>query len=361
MLRTNITQDELDALVGKSFILNYFSDETPAVNKKYHGAIGTFTSVGPIFNTRNGRCAMINVKWKNESLNGTILSIDAARDDFDVLEDQFGGDNDEYFESKHENRYYYRSLTEAKGLTPEEKMDKWHNGERKENIKACSDEKLKEYRKICRAKGYAEQVKLINAEIKRRKNESANTLTEGLFGTTEKERTQMETVKAMIKRLRSYMGDTGSSIADDNPVSAGLCYVKKGLKRDIPAITVHLKRFSKSYQGTEFSEVRKFAKMWDLQQEKIANEKDETIIVYTLSKDRKYPTTFNESLNESITYSNLTEIGQRAMDHAVEHLRAAFEDFTTIMFRGGMENDNDFEEMQELKNNLGKILDKLPW
>lgn len=67
-----------------------------------------------------------------------------------------------------------RLITEGKALTPEEKMDRWHKGTRKENIKACSDEKLKEYRKICRAKGYAEEVRQINAEIKRRKVEGVN-------------------------------------------------------------------------------------------------------------------------------------------------------------------------------------------
>ena len=65
-------------------------------------------------------------------------------------------------------------ITEGKSLTPEEKMDRWHNGTCKENIKACNIDKLKEYRKICRAKGYAEQVKLINAELKRRKDEGIN-------------------------------------------------------------------------------------------------------------------------------------------------------------------------------------------
>lgn len=68
--------------------------------------------------------------------------------------------------------YYFNQMRLNEGretLTPEEKMDRWHKGERRENIKACSDDKLKEYRKICKAKGYVEQVKLINIELKRRK------------------------------------------------------------------------------------------------------------------------------------------------------------------------------------------------
>lgn len=68
--------------------------------------------------------------------------------------------------------YSTHNLFEGKALTSEEKMDRWHNGSRKENIKACSDEKLKEYRKICRAKGYAEEVKQINAELRARKSVS---------------------------------------------------------------------------------------------------------------------------------------------------------------------------------------------
>ena len=69
------------------------------------------------------------------------------------------------------------SLDEAKALTPEEKMDRWHQGTRKENVKACSDEKLQEYRKICRRKGYTEEARIINAELKSRKqkvNEALN-------------------------------------------------------------------------------------------------------------------------------------------------------------------------------------------
>lgn len=78
------------------------------------------------------------------------------------------------YESKKGHIGKRNTLLEAKALTPEEKMDRWYNGTRKENIKACNIDKLKEYRKICRAKGYTEQVKIINAELKRRKDEGIN-------------------------------------------------------------------------------------------------------------------------------------------------------------------------------------------
>lgn len=58
-------------------------------------------------------------------------------------------------------------LNEA-SLTPEEKMDAWHNGERRENIRACGDIKLKKYLEICKEKGYLEQAKIISDELKHR-------------------------------------------------------------------------------------------------------------------------------------------------------------------------------------------------
>lgn len=83
-------------------------------------------------------------------------------------------DNDMLESESYQSSRRYNPLLEGKALTPEEKMDRWHNGTRKENIKACDIDKLKEYRKICRAKGYTEEVKQINAEINRRKKEGIN-------------------------------------------------------------------------------------------------------------------------------------------------------------------------------------------
>jgi hypothetical protein len=81
------------------------------------------------------------------------------------------------------NNYIRKSyLYEGKTLTPEEKIDMWHNGSRKINIKACSFDKLNMYKQLCRKKGYTAEVKAINAELKRRKAESnAGAVTEG-FG-----------------------------------------------------------------------------------------------------------------------------------------------------------------------------------
>ena len=59
------------------------------------------------------------------------------------------------------------SLEEGK-LTPEEKMDMWHNGERRENIKACGDSKLYMYRDICKNKDYVREVAIIDNELTNR-------------------------------------------------------------------------------------------------------------------------------------------------------------------------------------------------
>lgn len=46
----------------------------------------------------------------------------------------------------------------------QEKMDAWHNGERKQNVKRCSDDKLKAYYKICVNSGYDEEAKVLKDE-----------------------------------------------------------------------------------------------------------------------------------------------------------------------------------------------------
>ena len=54
------------------------------------------------------------------------------------------------------------------GLTPQEKMDAWHEGNRRENIKACGDRKLATYIKICKNSGYDKEANIIRQEFERR-------------------------------------------------------------------------------------------------------------------------------------------------------------------------------------------------
>lgn len=93
----------------------------------------------------------------------------------DIMPDETNAlteNNNSNFDKVWDDILFENEVLEAKGikLTPEEKMDRWHNGTRRENIKACSEDKLKEYRKICKAKGYDAEVRIINAELKARKS-----------------------------------------------------------------------------------------------------------------------------------------------------------------------------------------------
>lgn len=53
----------------------------------------------------------------------------------------------------------------------EAKMDAWHNGTRKQNVKACSDEKLRMNLQICLDKGYTREAKILQNEIDARSND----------------------------------------------------------------------------------------------------------------------------------------------------------------------------------------------
>lgn len=64
---------------------------------------------------------------------------------------------------------FNKVFQESADLTPEEKMDAWHNGSRGFNIKAASAGKLRSNLKICKDKGYDSEVAQIRAELKSRK------------------------------------------------------------------------------------------------------------------------------------------------------------------------------------------------
>lgn len=60
------------------------------------------------------------------------------------------------------------SLNEASNLSPEQKMDDWHRGVRKENIRACGAPKLDLYHNICIKKGYWHEARELEYEAQRR-------------------------------------------------------------------------------------------------------------------------------------------------------------------------------------------------
>lgn len=50
-------------------------------------------------------------------------------------------------------------------FTQLEKMEQWHKGLRRQNVKACSDEKLETYYNICLEKGYVMEANTLYREI----------------------------------------------------------------------------------------------------------------------------------------------------------------------------------------------------
>ena len=61
-----------------------------------------------------------------------------------------------------------------KPSSAQQKMDAWHKGERKQNVKSCSDEKLQEYLKICTDSGYTYEATILQHEIYLRFQSRAN-------------------------------------------------------------------------------------------------------------------------------------------------------------------------------------------
>jgi len=59
----------------------------------------------------------------------------------------------------------YEMSSASNESTKINKMEQWHKGQRRQNVKACSDEKLKAYYMICLDKGYVMEANAIYKEI----------------------------------------------------------------------------------------------------------------------------------------------------------------------------------------------------
>ena len=69
-------------------------------------------------------------------------------------------------------------MTEASGLTPEQKMDLWNSGQRNENIKACGLQKLHCYFDTCLKRLYIDKAGEILAECDSRGEAPFHTLSD---------------------------------------------------------------------------------------------------------------------------------------------------------------------------------------
>ena len=74
--------------------------------------------------------------------------------------------SDELVDTKPNRRGKYTSMTDKHWAVAEEKMKAWHEGRRKQNLKTCSDEKLKMNLHVCKTLQYWDEVDQIKRELK---------------------------------------------------------------------------------------------------------------------------------------------------------------------------------------------------
>ena len=81
------------------------------------------------------------------------------------LTDEDNEDLDESVKIKTKKKSITEDLTKADKEDAESKMDKWHEGKRKQNVKACSTDKLIMNLGICKRKGYDSEAQQIQDEL----------------------------------------------------------------------------------------------------------------------------------------------------------------------------------------------------
>jgi len=87
------------------------------------------------------------------------------RNDYSSREDYEDEGLDEYVKVKTKKKSVTEDLTKADKEDAESKMDKWHEGKRKQNVKACSTDKLIMNLGICKRKGYDAEAEQIQDEL----------------------------------------------------------------------------------------------------------------------------------------------------------------------------------------------------
>lgn len=93
-------------------------------------------------------------------------------------------------------------------LTSEEKVNQWHDGKRRIKIGLCSDDKLLEYYKICKEKGYFIEANKIRSEIINYRNIDVPEIPLGKVS----EILTPEIICDYIKDFTSSIGDSGEDL-----------------------------------------------------------------------------------------------------------------------------------------------------
>ena len=146
-------------------------------NAMYEKAAKVIDQLQPALDVMNNDFEQLYNKWISKFMLGEPIDFDKIEDEAETnIENQAKSNGDEInkIEGAKTEKEAEEIVSKEVKLTPKEraaveaKMKAWHEGTRKQNIKACSDGKLKINWQVCKELGYDAEVKKIEDEAKSR-------------------------------------------------------------------------------------------------------------------------------------------------------------------------------------------------
>lgn len=146
-------------------------------NAMYEKAAKVIGQLQPALDVMNNDFEQLYNKWISKFMLGEPIDFDKIEDEAETnIENQAKSNGDEInkIEGAKTEKEAEEIVSKEVKLTPKEraaveaKMKAWHEGTRKQNIKACSDGKLKINWQVCKELGYDAEVKKIEDEAKSR-------------------------------------------------------------------------------------------------------------------------------------------------------------------------------------------------
>ena len=146
-------------------------------NAMYEKAAKVIDQLQPALDVMNNDFEQLYNKWISKFMLGEPIDFDKIEDEAETnIENQAKSNEDEInkIEGAKTEKEAEEIVSKEVKLTPKEraaveaKMKAWHEGTRKQNIKACSDGKLKINWQVCKELGYDAEVKKIEDEAKSR-------------------------------------------------------------------------------------------------------------------------------------------------------------------------------------------------
>ena len=146
-------------------------------NAMYEKAAKVIDQLQPALDVMNNDFEQLYNKWISKFMLGEPIDFDKIEDEAETnIENQAKSNGDEInkIEGAKTAKEAEEIVSKEVKLTPKEraaveaKMKAWHEGTRKQNIKACSDGKLKINWQVCKELGYDAEVKKIEDEAKSR-------------------------------------------------------------------------------------------------------------------------------------------------------------------------------------------------